>query len=133
MAFPEGGKQVDAGDADVTKLSLHTPELRWSLGGLKGRPQTDWPYLLVQKPPSQVVDTIAKMGFTAIVVDRWATEDRGKALEAAYAPYTGAPTFVSPDGRWAYLSVQRQLAEVNAATTPGERAAFTARILAGGS
>ena len=131
MVFPEAGPAYDAGDADLTKLSLHTTQLRWSLGGLKGRPQTDWPYLVSQKPPSQVVDTVTRMGFTGIVVDRWATKDRGAELEAAYAPITGAPQLVSPDGRWAYLSLAPQLAQVNASTTPGERQAFQAQILSG--
>ena len=129
--FPESGPVYDAGDTDMIRLSLHSTTLRWSLGGLRGRPQSDWPYLVVQKPPSQVVDIVTKMGFTGIVVDRFATPDRGAALETAYAPFTGPPAFISPDGRWAYLSLAPQLAQVDATTTGPERQAYQSQVLSG--
>jgi hypothetical protein len=131
VAFPEAGTAYEAGDADLLKLSLHSTQLRWSLGGIKGRPETDWVWKLLQRPPDQVVEAVTKMGFGAIVVDRAATPDHGAALEASYAPFTGRVAFTSPDGRWAFLSLKRQLDEANATTTPAQRQIFTFDVLAG--
>jgi phosphoglycerol transferase len=131
IAFPESGMVNDAGDADLLKPSLHGTSLEWSLGGIKGRPQTDWAGLVAKRPPAEVVDIITRMGFTAIVVDRVATDDHGAAVEAAYAPYTGPPAFTSPDGRWVYLSLAQQLQDVDGRMTPQERQSFTDRVLAG--
>jgi phosphoglycerol transferase len=131
MAFPEAGTAYEAGDADLLKLSLHSTQLRWSLGGIKGRPETDWGWKLVQRPPDQVVDVVTKMGFAALVVDRAATPDHGAALEAAYAPFAGPVAFASLDGRWAFLDLRPHLSQIEATTTPQERRAFTDQVLAG--
>lgn len=131
MAYPEAGPAYDASDQDLIKLSLHTTVLRWSLGGVKGRSQADWPKSILRRPPDQVTDVITRMGFTGIVVDRWATNDRGATLEASYASICGPPAFTSPDGRWAFLSLQRQLDRANASMTPQQRQDLTAQVLNG--
>jgi len=132
MAFPESGTSNEAGDADLLKPSLHSTSLRWSLGGIKGRPQTDWGLRAVQRPPEEVIQIITKMGFGGIVIDRAATPDHGAAIEAAYAPFADAPSFTSQDGRWTFLSLQRKLSQADAAATPEQRQAYVAFVLAGG-
>ncbi len=129
--YPEAGTLHDSGDQDPIKLALHTTKLRWSLGGIKGRTEADWSGTLLQRPPDQVVEVITRMGFSGIVVDRWATDDRGAALEASYAPICGPPSFISPDSRWAFLSLQPQLDRANASMTPEQRQELTAQILHG--
>jgi phosphoglycerol transferase len=132
MAFPESGTSHEAGDADLLKPSLHSTSLRWSLGGIKGRPETDWGWSAVQRSPQEAIDIITKMGFAAIVIDRAATPDHGAAIEAAYAPYAGSPGFTSQDGRWAFLSLQRQSSQAEATAAPEQRQAYLAFVLAGG-
>ena len=120
-----------AANQDVVSLSLHSTTLRWSGGGLKGRPQSSWPAAMSTELPSEAVRDLAEMGFSGIVVDRAATKDQGKALEAAFAPFTGPPAFSSPNGRYALLSLKAQVAAATATTTPQERQAFTDRVLLG--
>ncbi len=131
IPFPEVPPVFAAASQDVLRLSLHSTTLRWSGGGLKGRPQTDWPLLMSQEAPGAMVTDLAKLGFVGIVVDRFATPDNGAALETGFRPLTGAPLFTSPDGRWSFLSLQRQDASVAASMTDQERLDFTTKVLNG--
>ncbi|MET3806574.1 phosphoglycerol transferase [Nakamurella sp. UYEF19] len=129
LAFPEGGRRNGAIDSDQIKLFLHSSTLRWSGGGIKGRPQTEWPKAIAAEAPSRMTKDLATVGFVGIVVDRVATVDDGAALEKSLAPYTGAPTLISRDGRWAFLSLDRSLQQVAATMTAAERSAAAAVIV----
>lgn len=131
IPFPETPPVNAASSQDVVSLSLHSTTLRWSGGGLKGRPQTDWPIAMAKETPSAAARDLAEMGFSGIVVDRYATTDRGKALEAAFAPIAGPAALSSPNGRYTLLSLKPQVAAVTATTTPQERKDFTDRVLLG--
>ncbi|WP_111766345.1 hypothetical protein [Nakamurella deserti] len=129
MAYPESPQLFNALDSDVVKLSLLSESLRWSGGGVKGRPRTDWPLAVNQLPPDQLTAAAAEMGFTGVVLDSGATPDGGGALQAGLAAEVGEPTVVSPDGRWRYFPLSAVAAEVQARTTPQERDAFVQLML----
>lgn len=129
LAFPEGGFLHRGADPDQLKLWLHSTDLKFSGGGIKGRPQTDWPKTVSEEPPAVMTTNLAIVGFAGIVVDRFLTTDGGTALGSALAPYTGAPTLVSPGGRWAYYSLRRSLTEIARRMTPRARSAEAAVIV----
>ncbi|SDP04801.1 hypothetical protein SAMN04515671_2789 [Nakamurella panacisegetis] len=134
VAFPEGGRiGVSSVDSDSLRPWLHSTTLRWSGGGIKGRPQTNWPAAVVKQPVATMVRNLAIAGFVGILVDRDMTADNGSALEAKLQSQLGAPLLVSTNQEWAYYSLSRQLTEVATEMSPTERARAAARIVGAAS
>ncbi len=129
IPFPESPPVDNAFDSDMVKLSLHSTTLRWSGGGLKGRPRSDWPLVVAQLPIDQMALAVAKMGFAGIVTDSNATPDSGEALLGSFTEAIGAPTLSSADGRWHYFALTEQVSQVAASSTPQERADFVQLML----
>ena len=128
MAFPESGVYNGVYDSDQLTLYLHNSDLRWSGGGMKGRPQSDWPAGVAAEDPATMTSNLAAIGFQGIVVDRAALADHGAELEGQLTPILGAPTLVSPDQRYAFFSLQPVKDQLDATTSPEEQASIAAGI-----
>ena len=48
VEFPESPTVNGVADADQLKLYLSSTTLRWSAGGIRGRPQSDWPTVVTR-------------------------------------------------------------------------------------
>lgn len=126
--YPESPKINDTTESDQLRPYMNTETLRFSGAGIKGRPQTDWPDAVSLEATQDMVRDLAVIGFSGILIDRYATDDQGRSLERRLLPYTGAPTLVSADGRWSYLTLAQQQSEVALTMSPQTRAAETARL-----
>jgi len=126
--FPESRLINDTTDSDQLRPFLNTTTLRWSAGGIKGRPQTDWPGRVGNESTANMTHDLAVAGFSGILIDRYATDDRGGALEADLEPYTGAVRSTSPDGRWSYLSLDKISGQIRLTMSAAERAGQAAAI-----
>jgi phosphoglycerol transferase len=88
---PPVGRMVDY---DEVRPYLHSDDLRWSYGAMKGRPE-------------DVGDDIAspaaaaQFGFDAVAVDRFGYPDNGAAVEAQLRALSKREPIVSPNGRLA--------------------------------
>jgi phosphoglycerol transferase len=101
--FPEGPFNVNAmTDYDHLKLGLFTDDLRYSYGGVKGRPTADWPIALAALPTDRVVDAAAAAGFAGISIDRDGYADHARALEADLAALLLVSPIVSERGTYSY-------------------------------
>jgi phosphoglycerol transferase len=80
MAFPEMPPINRLGSYDEAVGFLHSKTLRWSFGGMKGRQGDLFYRALAQQPIEQQIDTVRRMGFAGIWIDRRGYEDDGKAL-----------------------------------------------------
>lgn len=129
IAFPEGGYLYRALDSDQLVGFLHSDSLRWSGGGLKGRPQSDWTPRIAALPPAQMTRDLVALGFAGIVVDRFATPDGGRKLEAGLRPETGGPVFTGSGGRYAYFSLAAARARVDASMTAAQQQALARQIV----
>ena len=129
MPYPESLPKGGASESDQLKPYLQTTTLRWSGGGIKGRPQTDWPAEMERRLPEDMAKDLAIIGFSGIVIDRVAAQDNGYSLEAGLKPYTGEPELVSNDGRWSYLSLATEQQEVAVSMTAQERAVQAAALV----
>ncbi len=78
QGFPETPAVNGVLDAEPLRLYLNSTHTRWSAGGLKGRPQADWPLRLADKPIHTVVPLLAIAGFSGISIDRKALGDSAK-------------------------------------------------------
>jgi phosphoglycerol transferase len=126
--YPESAIINDTRESDQLRPFLNTTTLRWSAGGIKGRPQVDWAKDVANQPAERMTRELAVIGFVGIVVDREATTDHGRSWEYDLMPYTGPPTSISPDGRWAYYSLARVGLEVRTTMSPATREAITETI-----
>lgn len=127
-AYPEGELIDGTTESDQLRGLLHTRSLRFSAGGIKGRPQTDWPAEVVARPTGDFLTDIAIVGFSGVIIDRLAVCDRGASLLAELEPAIGPPTVTSNDGRFVFLQINGVLARVESSMTPQQRRARAAEI-----
>jgi len=99
VRFPEGGLRLQGMyDYDLLKGYLHAPDLRWSYGSVKGRPEADWQVPLGKADPADLLVEVAAAGFAGLYVDTAGyPEDDDPAAE--FARLLDAEPLRSPDGR----------------------------------
>jgi phosphoglycerol transferase len=123
--FPESPPVNGVRDPDPLRLYLSSTDTRWSAGGLKGRPKSDWPVRLAGKPISTVVPLLAVSGFSGISVDRLALGGAADGVEADLTGQLGAgPTAASSDGRFAFWPLAGAEADMATRYDESEREAL---------
>ena len=108
--YPEGGRLHELRSYDLLRGYLHSRELRWSYGGMKGRPGDLWLHALSNKPLKVQLDEAVAAGFGAVYVDRRGYSDRGESIEAMLRTHVGQPLATDQAGNRAVYrltSVQR--------------------------
>jgi hypothetical protein len=84
---------------EPAKGYLHTSDLRWSWGAMRGRPD-DWSALYATRPAAELVPAAREAGFEAIVVDKLAYPDGGVATESDLRRVLGTEPERGPEGRY---------------------------------
>jgi phosphoglycerol transferase len=84
---------------EPVKAYLHTDDLRWSYGAMRGRPD-DWAGAHATRPAAELVPAAREAGFAAILVDRLGFGDDGAAIEAELREVLGSETARSPNTRY---------------------------------
>jgi hypothetical protein len=77
---------------------VHSADLRWSYGQLKG-PPSRWEAALVHRPPARMLAELSALGFKGIYLDTFGYPHRGKALIPELSRALGVKPLVSADGR----------------------------------
>lgn len=104
--FPEEPPRVFMGAYDQSIGYVYEPSLRWSYGFMRGR-HPDYPRVLELQPTMQWMTSIAAIGFTGIVVDRYGYTSADSAAEqAAIAAVSGPSSITSIDGRYAFFDLR---------------------------
>ncbi|WP_353650876.1 hypothetical protein ABLG96_08275 [Nakamurella sp. A5-74] len=129
--YPEGWYINGTTESDQLRAIMHTKTLRFSGGGIKGRPQTEWPATVEELPTANFLSDLATVGFSGIIVDRLAFQDSGDGWIARLTPSLGAPERISNDGRWAWFPMSNELAKVALSTSPEQRHARSLEITQG--
>jgi hypothetical protein len=119
--FPETVSPTGTQSSDVLIPFLHTTDIRWSGGGIKGRPRADWPGVIEQYSPADIVKLAAASGFSGIHIDRAALEpDQSKKLEQGLAEALGAKPMVSADQRFVFYDIRKARATLREEFTQSE-------------
>ena len=106
VTFPENAQPgLEIGPYEPLRPYLHSNDLRWSYGAVKGRPNADWQADLTDKPTEVLLDTAVDKGFDGIYIDRFGYPDRAGKLEGELGELLGAEPLVSPDGRRSFFSL----------------------------
>lgn len=81
IAYPESPPVYQMANYDPLRAYLHSHQLRWSAGAMKGRPTAQWQERTSKMPVPELLKAIISAGFTGIYIDRNGYEDRGQAVE----------------------------------------------------
>lgn len=86
---------------EPAKGYLHTSDLRWSWGAMRGRPD-DWSALYAIRPAAELVPAAREAGFEAVVVDKLAYPDGGVATESDLRRVLGTEPERGPESRYLF-------------------------------
>jgi phosphoglycerol transferase len=79
--FPENGPVHEMGDYEHFRPYLHTKNLRFSYGTVKGRKGSDWQAKLDDNKPLEVTTELVAKGFGHVLINRRAYVDQGVGLK----------------------------------------------------
>ena len=104
--FPEAGLTGQLGDYDLARPYLHSHDLNWSFGAMKGRPE-DWLAARNDEGLDALLSDAVADGFDGLYIDRSGYDDNGAALEANVSRrLNGARPLVSPNERLAFFELR---------------------------
>jgi hypothetical protein len=126
--FPEAGQVGDMAEYDLLRGYIHSKDLRWSYGAVKGRPE-DWANALVGRPLANVVASAAAVGFDGISIDRFGYADRAALIESELRNLLGTEPVVSADGRHSFFDGRPYKERLQRAHRPDVLEAFAAATL----
>jgi len=104
QSFPEDQSATGVFGSDVVIPYLHTTEIGWSGGGIKGRPQSDWPAVLEQYPVEWIPSLAATAGASGVLIDTTVITPSTAEIPRALRAQVGDP-LVSGDGRYEFWSL----------------------------
>ena len=129
MSYPENGPLRGIPDYDLLKGYLHSEDLRWSYGAVRGRP-ADWLAQHQALAPERLAAAAAAAGFGAVYLDRAGYADGGAAAAAALERVAGpGHSGTSADGRLQFFDLRDAGARLADLTGRSERARLSAALL----
>ncbi len=120
VPFPENPPIHKMTDYDHFRGYLHSKNLRWSYGAIKGRAGDDWQRAVSAAPVSDFVEALTFAGFSGIYLNRDAYPDNGVDVEAKLFSTLGASLLVSDDGRLIFFNLTEFREKLKAKFTPEE-------------
>jgi len=97
IEFPES-PVAGVSSSDHFRPFLHSENLRFSFGGIKGRPEADWQKRLAQMEFRSVVEALENYGFAAVYLNRNGFTDKGEGIVKALAEMNRNHIIESPSG-----------------------------------
>ena len=104
--YPESGSDKGVSDTDQLRPYLHSDTLRWSGGGIKGRPASMWVGIAEKDLTTPaLMYAAAAAGFGGVLFDRMSYElGEVDQIETDIVGILGEPVYRSADGRYAFFT-----------------------------
>ncbi len=96
--YPEGKPVWNVAPYDLLTPILHSHHVRWTFGGMRGRPEGRWYQAIAALGMPQMLSALGKTGFEGIVINRNGYADGGVATEQALIQLGLRSDIISPDG-----------------------------------
>lgn len=80
VPFPENPPVNKMGDYDLFRGYLHSQDIRWSYGTMKGRAGDNWYNDVSQQTSDEMLKTIILSGFNGLYIDRYGYKDQANQL-----------------------------------------------------
>jgi phosphoglycerol transferase len=103
--FPETGPIERVWDYDLLKGYLHSKQLRWSYGAMRGREGDVWQASVSNKPVPEMIETIVLAGFEGVYIDRFGYADNAAKFEIELGNLLGANPLVSENQRLSFFNL----------------------------
>jgi len=87
VPFPESPAMFEMRDYELFRGYLHSRNLRWSYGAMKGRNGDLWQRAIVNLPVDKFVQSLSAAGFSGIYLDRRAYADGGAEMAKKLGEY----------------------------------------------
>ena len=100
--FPESIPTGTMNDYDLFAGYVHSRNLRWSYGAIKGRPE-DWTTPATSKPLPLILRQATAAGFAAVYIDRNGYDDHGVRVEKTVKRVLGGAPALDGDDRGALV------------------------------
>jgi phosphoglycerol transferase len=105
--FPEvvpPGRMIDYSHF---RTYLHSDNLRWSYGQMRGRPTANREREMSAKPLDEQMVDLAALGFQGIWIDRLGYADNGADIEQRLASLLGVASIASADARFSFFDMSK--------------------------
>lgn len=116
MPYPEEGYPIE--DYEPLRGYIHSRDLRWSYGGMRGR-ESDWQNGLIDLTGADLLDRIVVSGFDSLYFDRNADAD--DVVEPGLVLALGPPDAARSDERIAFWDLREWRRDLERRTTPAQR------------
>lgn len=107
ISFPENLSELEMGDYELFRGYLHSKNLRWSYGAMKGREGDAWQRQVSQKPLNDFVKDISLAGFDGIYLDRRGYDDKGAGIEAGLSSLLDTNPMVSDNNSLVFFDMSK--------------------------
>lgn len=101
--FPESPPVNKMADYEHFRGYLHSTDLRWSYGAVKGRQDDAWQREVSSLAAPAMFSKLKARGFGGVWVNRDGYADRGAEIERSLAADTASPPLISEDGSLAFF------------------------------
>ena len=109
--FPEAPQLGALGPYDLVRGYLHSDDLDWSWGGVRGR-GADWQERVTERSTDDFLNRIAAVGYAGLVLDRVALGDDQAGTVDAISDELGQSPEVSPDGELRFWDLRERAREL---------------------
>ena len=106
VPFPEAGMTQALPDYEHLRGYLHSTNLRWSYGAMKGSPDASWAEQTAALPPDQMVAALKQRGFGAVWFDERGYGSSAQATYDALAKALGNPVAIDADNLRAVWAIR---------------------------
>ncbi|MDJ0336516.1 hypothetical protein QMG83_14910 [Salinibacterium sp. G-O1] len=105
--FPETVSVTGVLGSNALIPYLHSKDLRWSSGGIKGRPRADYPEVLEHLSPGDIATLAAASGFAGIHIDLTGLPEADRAdLVNGLTTSVGTPS-ASSNGTYVFFNLEK--------------------------
>lgn len=105
VPFPENPPVNKMIDYDLFRGYLHSHDLRWTYGTIKGRNGDAWYKEVSKQPANELLKTISFAGFNGIYIDRFGYKDGADSLISQLSRDLGTQPVLSENKRMAFFNM----------------------------
>ncbi len=106
VPFPESPPLNRMTDYSLFKGYLHSTQLRWSYGAMRGREGDMWQQSIISLSLNEMVKALSLTGFSGIYIDRFGYADNGTDIVAKFSTLLGETSLESNDRRLVFFSLE---------------------------
>lgn len=120
VPFPEQPPVVAMLDYENLRVYLHSKNLKWSYGAVKGRPLAFWMESISKLPVSSMINQIAYAGYNGIYIDRNGYMDHGVEVEKNISKILHIKPVVSENNNLSFFDLRGYIEGLQKEESPSD-------------